>query len=569
MRRLSVFAAALALTLPAFAQTSSLSGRLVDTNNVPVVGATVYCDVTLRANTDALGNFTVTGLRNQRYDVQINPRSPVLAPQEFRHQVSGASNLGTIVLQPGYTISATLVDPAGVGLLGANLSAYLPDGTKLYTPNDGTDATGFADIVVPLGPITFRAMPPVGTTFVPVMRQLDQTSTAPLALGTLTMRQGYAVTGSVVRAGATPLPIGNCEIVATDTLTGEEIFLATKRTNTLGAFNLLLPLGLYRLDFVPALGSPYAARQVYGVAVVDYGFSLGLVRLQPGVALTGTVVGPAGPIVAADLDVYDQFGHKLFTPNDNTGAGGAFSILVPAGGTYSLRVDPPLALGLTGAKTGLLTAPVATNYGTIALAAGVAITLNFTDSAGLPVEGVNLEVVDPLTGQSAVVPGNTSDAAGVMTAIAPPGVCDCYFEPRQGSAVAPFSLQSVPVVSAFTSNVTLQPKAVRTDATGLGTLATGNGGLIFVDWLFFNQTPNLQPMTVEAFVKLASGTVLPWIPPIQFDLPGLFGLSLPFWLPMPPVPAEELGFVQKFTILLRDPTTGLVLDQASVPFVPN
>ncbi len=164
MRRLSVIAAALALTLPAFAQTSSLSGRLVDANNAPVVGATVYCDVTLRANTDALGNFTVTGLRNQRYDVQINPRSPVLAPQEFRHQVSGAANLGTIVLQPGYLVSATLVDPAGVGLLSANLSAYLPDGTKLYTPNDGTDATGFADIVVPLGPITFRAMPPVGTT---------------------------------------------------------------------------------------------------------------------------------------------------------------------------------------------------------------------------------------------------------------------------------------------------------------------------------------------------------------------------------------------------------------------
>lgn len=570
MSRIPLLVAALGLASSISAQT--LTGRVVGPTGTPIAGATVYCNLsaTVQANTDALGNFTIastTGLRNQRYDVQVNPRLATVAPLEIpRVQVNGVTNLGTIQLAVGAQLTATMVGPTGLPLFGANLSAYDSAGLKLYTPNDGTDVNGNAQIVVPLQPINFRAMPPVGSGLVPY--QEDFTVTAARAFGTLTMRQGYALTGSIVRSGTTPLPIANCEIVATNLLTGENVFLASKLTNTLGAFNILLPFGLYRLDLLPANGSPYAARQVFGIPVIDYSYSLGLLRLDPGVALSGTVRNSLGVAVAgADIDVYTTNGHKLFTPNDNTTATGTFSVLVPAGGSYSVEVDPLVTSNLIGGKSGVVAAPAAVNVGIITLASGVPATITVTDALGLPIDKAQLSVTDAVSGADFIIPGNQAGVDGVIHAVVPQGNMVMRVKAPQASPSAPITLPAALVSAPLVTSVQLQPKVMCTNTRGLGILSVPNGGDIYLEWTIANQTALMQSFTVEAVVALPSGVDVPWVPPIPLDMPGPLGITLAFWLATPPLAATELGYLQKFTVRIRDAATTQLLDEAYVYYV--
>ena len=572
MLRIPFLLAAIGLASSLAAQT--LTGRIVDANNVPVVGARVYCDLspTIQANTDALGNFTITsamGLRNVRYDIAINPRSTIIAPLEYgRVQVSGVTNIGTVQLAPGTQITATLVGPTGLPLVGANLSAFDTAGVKLYTPNDGTDVNGNAQIVVPYGPLTFRALPPAGTTLVAL--QEDLTITGPRAYGTITMRQGYALTGSIVRSGATPLPISNCEILATNMLTGESMFLANKRTNTLGAFNILLPFGLYQLELLPAAGSPYAAREVFGIPVIDYNYSLGLVPMDPGVALSGTVRGPTGLAVAgADIDVYTSNGHKLYTPNDNTTPTGTFSVMVPTGGSYMVCVDPLVTTNLIGTMTAPVAVPAATNVGVITVASGVPATITVLDVFGGPAAKAQMSVRNATTGVEYVVPGNSAGADGVIHAVVPQGNLDIHVKAPQGSFSAPVVLPPSIVAGPLVTTVQLQPKTMCTNTQGLGILTVPNGGEIFLQWTITNLTPQVQNFTVEASVPLPSGVEVPWVPAIPLDMPGPLGVTLMFWIATPPVPATELKFLQKFMVRIRDAATTQLLDESYVYFVPQ
>ena len=353
-------------------------------------------------------------------------------------------------------------------------------------------------------------------------------------------------------------------------LTGEEVFLANKRTNTLGAFNILLPFGLYQLDLLPAAGSPYAARQVFGVPVIDYSYSLGLVPMSPGVALTGTVRGPTGLAVAgADIDVYDALGHKMFTPNDNTTATGTFSVMVPTGGTYSVSVDPLVANNLVGAKSATVPVNAATNIGILTVGAGVPATITVVDAFGSPVSGAQASVRDAVTGAEYIVPGNTAGADGVIRGVVPQGNLDIRIKATQGSASAPVVLPPSVVAGPLVTTVQLPLKTMCTQTRGLGILTVANGGEIFLEWTVTNQTALLQNFTVEAVVTHASGAETAWVPQIPLDMPGPLAVTLMFWIATPPVAATELGFLQKFMVRIRNAATGELFDESYVYYVPQ
>jgi len=558
----------LCLLLSSFAFAQSLTGTLVDTLGAPVVGASVQLSGTaFAAVTDAAGQFTILGLQNRSYTVQIDPLANPLAPVEFSRTVAGATSLGNYVLQPGAIVSATFTDPFGVPLSQVNCNVYLPDGTKLYTPRDITNTAGFVSFNVPQTPVTLEALPPAGSTLYPW--RLDVTPTGPLALGTIVFRQGYTITGTVARAGTTPLPVANCEVIVTDQLTNEVMVLQTNRTNSLGAFSANLPSGLYLFEFVPVAGSAYAARQFYGVPVINQSLSMGIVGLPAAVALSGTFNGPTGPVVGADIDIYDALGHKLFTPRDNTLANGSFSIMVPAGGTYSVRVDPPVATGIVGYRSAPVAVPVATSIGTVPLAQGITVVLDLFDSTGAPLVGAVMSLFDPVTHLEVVVPGNSTDATGRMTAVVPFGLFDVTLRPRQGSRAASFSVPGVPFVAPFAVALPLPDRPVSTSLSGMSILGVPNGGDILIDWAFENRVPSVVSTTVEAVVALDSGVDAPWIPQIPLDLPPSFGFGLQLWLPTPPLPASELGFLQKFTIRLRDAATQQLLDESYVYYQPR
>ncbi len=558
----------LCLLLSSLAAAQSLTGTLVDTLGSPVVGAAIQLSGTaFAAVSDAAGQFTILGLLNRSYTVQIDPLGNAVAPAEFSRVVSGATNLGNYVLQPGAIVTATFSDPFGVPLSQVNCNVYLPDGTKLYTPRDITDVAGSVSFNVPQTPVTLEALPPTGSTLYPW--RLDVTATGPLALGTIAFRQGYTITGTVARAGTTPLPVANCEVIVTDQLTNELMVLQSNRTNSLGAFTAHLPYGLYLVELVPAVGSAYAAKQLYGVPVINQSLSMGIIGLPLAVALSGTFSGPAGPVVGADVDIYDGQGHKLFTPRDNTLATGAFSIMVPAGGTYTVRVDPPVASGIVGYRSAPVAAPVATSIGTVLLLQGISVVLDLFDSTGAPLVGAVMSLVDPVTQQEVVVPGNSTDAAGRMTAVVPFGLFDVTLRPKQGSRAASFSVPGVPFVSPFAVALPLLDRPVSTSLAGLSILGVPNGGEILIDWAFENRVPAVMSTTIEAVVALDSGVDVPWIPQLPIDLPPSIGFGLQLWLPTPPLPAAELGFLQKFTIRLRDAASQQLLDESYIYYQPR
>ncbi|MGE3174930.1 MAG: hypothetical protein AB7O97_20045 [Planctomycetota bacterium] len=546
----------------------SLSGTFVDPIGNPVGNVAVILSGGGGATGTSLpnGTFAIGGLRDRVYTVQIDPHNDTLAPQQFDLQINGNTSLGTVVLQPGAAISGVALGANGAPLFGANMNAYLLDGTKLFTPRDGTDALGNFLITVPVDTdVRFVAIPPVGTTLVPYTQFFNLP--APIDIGTIELPQGYSVSGNVVDE-INLLPISGCEIVTTNMLTGEEVTQRNKLTNTLGAFSVLLPFGLYQIDILPPLLNLHEAKQVFGLAVTTFGHNLGLQRLKRTVILQGLVTGPGGPVVGADIDVYTADGYKLFTPNDNTNAAGQFAVLVPAGQTYTVRVDPQPTSGLVGTFSNPVVVNGNTNAGLISLQSGVAATLAVVDVNGQPVANASVDLRDPSTGKKIVVPGNHAGADGIIHATVPFGTWDIEVRGEQGSLVKPLVAPSVPVGGPISLPVVLQPKTVYTDFDTLGILTTPNGGETFVVWKFGNASTQSQPAVLDTFVELPDGTEVPFVPSIPATFPPQSELTLVLWTPTPLLPANQLNRIQRYVVRWRNPANNQVLDQAYVDYFP-
>lgn len=560
----SWFSSLLAVVLTVVtAAAQSLSGHIVDTTGAPVANvAVILSNGAPLGTTDAAGNFLISGLRNRTYTVQIDPHSNLLAAQQFDFNVVGAASLGTVTLEPAQPITATFVGPTGLGLLGVNMNAYLADGTKLFTPHDGSDALGNVTIAVPTNiELRIRAIPPVGSGLVPWQTFL--TVTAPVALGTIQMPTGYAVTGSVVG----PLGIGGCEFVTTDMLTGQDVLQLNKLSAPVtGGFSLLLPIGVYQIDIIPPVGNLHAARQILGLIVLGPR-NLGLVTLQNGALLTGTVNGPSGAVANADIDVYTAGNDKLFTPNDNTTAFGTFSLVVPLGTSYSVRVDPLSGSGLVGARTAVFSFPTSTNLGVINLAAGVPLDLTVLDAANNPVAGANLNLHDPVTGAEIITPGDITDAAGHLIATIPVGTFDVSVHAPQGTLSAPLLAPGTVFSGATTTTVNLPAKTLVCNAEGLGILTIAPGGDLPLRFTFFNPNAFTVGATVEGFVQTPDGAITPWVPPLYLDFFGPFGMSIDFLLPTPVMTPADYGRQLKFVVRMRDAGTSAILDEAYIQFV--
>src|SRR5262245_37961151 len=456
MRSSLRFLSVLLFAVAAAAQ--SLSGTFVNSSGQPVGNVDVILsNGAPTGTTDAAGHFLITGLRNRTYTIQVNPHNDFLAAQQFDFNVSGAASLGTRVLGPGIPITATIVGPTGSGLLGVNMNAY-EGTTKLFTPHDGSDAAGNVVISVPANTLVrVRAVPPVGTTLVPFEQEM--TLSAPTALGTITLRQGFTVSGNIVDQNSS-IGIGGCELVTTNMLTGEIVVQLNKLTATLtGQCSLLLPFGLYQIDIIPPAFNAHAGKQLFGV-LGTANSSLGLVPLTPAALLTGTVMGPGGPVVGADIDIYTAGNDKLFTPGDNTNAAGQFAVMVPfgAGINYSVRVDPQEGSGLVGTRTAPLPFVAPTNVGTINLAPGVPLTLTVMNTDGTPVAAAHLNMFAPATGAEIITPGNTADAAGHLVMTVPTGTWNVRLQAPQGSVWAPLTVPSVPIGGPLTTTVVLGKK---------------------------------------------------------------------------------------------------------------
>ena len=560
---------ALVVLLTCSAQAQSLTGRLVDTNSAPIAGATIeMTSGGASATSNNNGDFTITGLSNGTRTAQIDPRMVTVAPAEIDFVINGATNAGTIVMDPGATVSGTVLSPAGAGLFGVNLNAYLPDGTKLFTPHDGTDINGNFQIVVPLVPgLMVEALPPFGTTLLPFQTTLNVTG--PVNLGNVTLQQGHTVSGTVIDA-VSFLPISNTRIVTYNALTDLEIPQANNTANTFGVFSVVLPTGIHEVEVIPPPTSPHVGRQLFNVTVLGQSQNLGAVALDRAVFLSGSVTGPNGPVANADIDVFSDDGYKLFTPHDKTDLNGAFSIAVEPG-SYSLTVQPPFMAKLAGRKTGLFTASTPTNVGTIACSPGVWVGLIVQNSAGQPIDDADIDLLDPITGESQVLIGDHANSLGFIAATEPPGNWTVRVEAPQGSGSAPLiatGLSLPPNLSNFFVSIQLPDKEVITDAGTYGIPTIGQGGSVLANLSLENMLSPTRSVAYEALVRLSDGSELTILPPLVVDLPGHLALGLSgTWVPIPVVPAHELGRKLRLRTRVLDAASGAILDEAQLRFI--
>ena len=556
----------LPLALTTFAAAQSLTGRIVDPTGVPIAGITVDpgSGGATPGVSDAFGNFTITGLNNNHtYDFEYLP--PFAAPWAARivtTTIVGATAIGDVTLQPGFALSGVAHTQSGLGVLGCNLNVYAQDGTKLFTPHDGTDALGNFSVTIPAGTWDVRVVPPVGALMVATTIE-DVAVAAATNLGVVTLRTGYTVTGTVVDS-VSLVPVGQTRIRAFDALTGERILLPVDTVNTFGQFTILLPYGLLDLWFEPPLGNTHVARMMLGVAVPGP-TALGNVRLQNGALLSGTVTANGSPVAGADIDVLLADGSKVFTPNDTTTAAGAFSVAVPLGAGHRVRVEPTTT-GLVGALSGPVQVAGATNVGTITLAAGIAVSGTVTSPSGPEVDAA-LHFVDPASNTELVTSFDHTGGQGHYTTWVPAGTWQVSVTTAEGSFAQGTNPQSLTVSAPTTFNAALPAKLARTAVTSFGTPTLPQGALLPINVLLHSMVPGLQTILVDLSVEMPGQPPVVLLPGLPLTLPQIpFQIDF-LWVPYPLVPAPLLGKEIDMVITLRDATGNVVLDRAKTPFV--
>ena len=328
-------------------------------------------------------------------------------------------------------ISGRVVDSSGNGVVGIDIDVLNNgSGGDPDIFNDGTDPSGFfTTTVIPPGVYDIRFTPPAppATTHLPVLLT-NVAVVGSINLGVITLPAGVSVSGRAVDSNG--LPAGGVSLGVFDAATGQKVLTRSHSTNAFGNFSIAVPPASIELRF--------DASKVIGRTLVSKivglfpsaNTNLGDVVLPVGFLLSGTVQRTSGTAVAnADIDVQDiTTGVELYTPGDNTNALGVFSFAVPAG-TWEVQICPSAATALVAGQLDDVVVSANTNVGVIQLQTGVTLFGTVTDSGGLPVPLVDIDVMDTVTGQEVPLCGGGSNASGVFSFVVPIGVLDVEFSP--------------------------------------------------------------------------------------------------------------------------------------------
>lgn len=569
LRSLSLlsFAAALGLaTAPLRADT--LKGKIVNSSNVGISGVRVDLGSgSLRTNTANDGTFTMT-VPAGTYVVDLLPGNTAYAPRELTGvQVSGITDLGTLRLEVGFALSATVVNNANQGILGANINVYdQATGTGLFLTNDGTNALGQFTVIVPAGLYRVRATPPTLASL--VTREVrDVTVSGATNLGTVVLDPGVILSGTVVDA-QTSAPIANCDIDVDEAIYGGRIVTPNDLTNAAGQFSVIVPLGLHHVSFDPPSTSSNLGRQLFNRNFIG-ATNLGVVSLARGFAITGTVVNGINQGIAnVDLDVETSPGRvKLYTSNDNSAATGAFRIIVPAG-TFVFTFEPAASLLMTGYKTAPTTVTADLNLGNVYLAPGVTFSGTILAWNGVPEYGCNIDIVDPVTGDSFVTPGDITALDGTFHSVVPPGTWTVRLLPRKASFSRFEAVTNVPIggPTVWNRQLTQAPIVCYFGTSGIPTAPSA--GTVPGSVVFLNPTAATVNTSVKVSIEAPDATIIPLFGPLVFGMPaGAFGVSVDVPWPVPPANPVFLGLTYRYRLTFDDPVTGLEQDHDEFYFL--
>ena len=385
-------------TLPSVALLAGVlvKGTVTDTRGVPVFDVnTSYTSVTtglhvftFEDHSDASGSYSAVIPGQDSYDINYAPNRGVrlagLKAIGVAVDNSSPQTLPTVLLKDAMLLSGRTVTYNGSILAGIDLDVY-PAGvtTKIYTPNDVSDAAGTFTVAVEPGTYDVRFQPP-STTTLAAKRIRGVNLSADVALGDVAILQGLTVTGnaSYMDPALGVLPVDNLDMDFFNAYTGEKVETLHDNTDCSGNYSVLVPAGLYNVVFVPpscASGStcvspaPCSLETVRIFDVVITSPRSGLSALLRSAHLVSGSVknGSDLPVANVDLNFYDSgTGIRQIVSRDNTDAQGLFGVFVPPG-TYDVLFTPPAGAGLASLRVRNVSAAADIDLGTITLPSGL------------------------------------------------------------------------------------------------------------------------------------------------------------------------------------------------------
>lgn len=251
--------------------------------------------------------------------------------------------LGTIVLRDAILLTGTIQGPGGLPLSGADVDvrdAQTGDEVLILAGADSTGPGGGFAVPVPAGSWELEIDPPSGVSLVAQLVLVTVAAPGPVALGAVTLPNGFAVSGTTRYPGGAPVADVDLDFIVA--ATGVEIATANDNADSSGNFSVLVVPGTYDIQFKPPFPTGLAPVEIPSVAVAG-ATALGSVTLPLGLALTGTITDGGVPVAEAAVTLASG-GQPVVVFGNRSGFFGDYALRQVAG-TYDVTVTPPPGSG--------------------------------------------------------------------------------------------------------------------------------------------------------------------------------------------------------------------------------
>lgn len=400
--------------------------------------------------TNASGQYAVR-VTPGTYDIDFRPTlASGFGDTERLGLVVGASAISGLVndLRSGFAISGSVRDTNNLPQKNVDIDVFDEcTGERVPTAHDNTDASGNYTVIVPAGTYTFNFDPPE-CLGVEAARSPGQVVNGARNIGTEQLKPAVPVSGVVVNHNG--VPVANAKVKFYDaTSVGALRQAATgDRTDATGAFRILVPTGIYGINFEPPAG---VLEQVGHLSAVDVSGPtyLGTVGLVAGLAVSGHLVNPAsGPVVNININAVEsstRVAQRL--AQDATDANGNFTVVV-APGTYDFQYNPPNCTGLAPTSRNSVTVNGPVTLPTLQLATAVIVTGVVLDTIAQPVASVDLDLYKTNTGEKIYTPNDRTGADGSYSLRIPPAVYRIAWIPSSLSRLRPTQIASISLTTS-------------------------------------------------------------------------------------------------------------------------
>ena len=461
-------------------------------------------------NTDLDGSYDVllpTALLRLVYRPVMGEN---LVPVELRYVNIHADTTINIVMRAGYLISGTVTGPGGLPVVGADIDAEDSfTGVKLYTPGDNTDNNGHYQIRVPAGTYNVNVEPLQADHLVPEIVYNFAVS-GNIALN-FALDAGFILSGTV--RNSLMAPVLGADIDVRIPATGQRLFTPSGNTDSSGSYHVVIPPGIYDVDYKPAVVPPYLAPlRIRNVNVNGDRAQDAIV--SNGYLLSGQVLSFRGNGLAnVNIDSKDSLNNDVPLVGDNTSANGNFSVVM-ASGLYSIEIEPGQYSGFSAELLENVRIRIDTSF-TVYLDSGLVVSGIVRDSIGGYFPNVSAVARETNTGVQRFSPGNKTDINGYYRIVIPPNVYDLFYLPDSLSGVSDsVVMYDVSVMTDITLDVNFPAHSGDSTAPSVSVISP-NGGeeypaydVIPITWI---ASDNVGVAAVDIYYSIdgQSGTFIP------------------------------------------------------------